>query len=67
VNRNSLRRLLKDRAVTDIMLAVPDLQGRLMGKLFNASVFLERMTGGAQMCSYILATDVDMTPLDTFD
>jgi glutamine synthetase len=38
-----------------------------MGKLFNASVFLERMTGGAQMCSYILATDVDMTPLDTFD
>ncbi|MET9915116.1 glutamine synthetase family protein [Streptomyces sp. NPDC006476] len=67
VNRNSLRRLLKDRAVTDIMLAVPDLQGRLMGKLFNASVFLERMTGGAEMCSYILATDVDMTLLDTFD
>jgi glutamine synthetase len=67
VNRNSLRRLLKDRAVTTIMLAVPDLHGRLMGKLFNPDVFLERMTGGAEMCSYILATDIDMTPLDTFD
>ncbi|WP_458248863.1 glutamine synthetase family protein [Streptomyces sp. MAI_2237] len=67
VTRSSLQRLLTDRAVTDIMLAVPDLHGRLMGKLFNASVFLSRMTGGAEMCSYILATDVDMTPLDTFD
>ncbi|MFE7854168.1 hypothetical protein [Streptomyces sp. NPDC057403] len=67
VNRDALQRLLEDRAVTDIMLAVPDLQGRLMGKIFNAAVFLERMTGGAEMCSYILATDIDMTPLDTFD
>lgn len=67
VSRETLQRLLKDRSVTDIMLAVPDLQGRLMGKIFNASVFLERMTGGAEMCSYILATDVDMTPLDGFD
>ncbi|MGW2835605.1 glutamine synthetase family protein [Streptomyces sp. NPDC001286] len=67
VDRSSLQRLLKDRSVTDIMLAVPDLQGRLMGKLFNAAVFLERMTGGAEMCSYILATDIDMTALDTID
>ncbi|MGW3099518.1 glutamine synthetase family protein [Streptomyces sp. NPDC001102] len=67
VTREVLQRLLTDRAVTDIMLAVPDLQGRLMGKLFNAAVFLERMTDGAEMCSYILATDVHMTPLDGFD
>jgi glutamine synthetase len=66
VTREGLGRLLKDRSVTDIMLAVPDLQGRLSGKTFNARVFLERMTGGAQMCSYILATDIDMTPLDGF-
>ncbi|MFJ9908731.1 glutamine synthetase family protein [Streptomyces sp. NPDC101152] len=67
VNRTVLRRLFEDRAVTTIMLAVPDLQGRLMGKIFNADVFLERMTSGAEMCSYILATDIDMTPLDGFD
>ncbi|MET7694860.1 glutamine synthetase family protein [Streptomyces sp. NPDC005483] len=67
VTRETLQRLLKDRSVTDIMLAVPDLQGRLLGKTFNAPVFLERMTDGAEMCSYVLATDVDMTPLDGFD
>ncbi|MFG2794142.1 glutamine synthetase family protein [Streptomyces sp. NPDC048419] len=67
VTRDGLQRLLKDRSVTDIMLAVPDLQGRLLGKTFNAVVFLERMTGGAEMCSYILATDIDMTPLDGFE
>ncbi|MFE0520840.1 glutamine synthetase family protein [Streptomyces sp. NPDC058954] len=67
VSQDSLQHLLKDRGVTDIMLAVPDLHGRLMGKLFNASVFLEQMTHGAEMCSYILATDVDMRPLDGFD
>ncbi|MFI0511148.1 glutamine synthetase family protein [Streptomyces sp. WSLK1-5] len=65
--RAGLERLLADRSITEVMLAVPDLQGRLLGKLFNAQVFLERMTGGAEMCSYILATDIDMTPLDTFD
>jgi glutamine synthetase len=65
--RETLQRLLNDRSVTDIMLAVPDIQGRLQGKIFNARVFLERMTGGAEMCSYILATDVDMTPLNGFE
>ncbi|WP_324787037.1 glutamine synthetase family protein [Streptomyces sp. H51] len=48
------------------MVAVPDLLGRLQGKIFNAPVFLERMTGGTEMCAYVLATDVDMTPLDGF-
>ncbi|MEU5046654.1 glutamine synthetase family protein [Streptomyces griseorubiginosus] len=67
VDQDALQRLLEDRGVTDIMLAVPDLQGRLVGKLFNASVFFERMTGGAEMCSYLLATDVDMRPIQGFD
>ncbi|MEU3340418.1 glutamine synthetase family protein [Streptomyces sp. NPDC006668] len=53
--------------VTDVMLVVPDLQGRLQGKIFNADVFLERMTSGAEMCGYVLATDVDMRPLGGFD
>ncbi|MFJ1975492.1 glutamine synthetase family protein [Streptomyces sp. NPDC087903] len=52
--------------ITEILLGVPDMQGRLKGKIFNAPVFLERMTGGTQMCAYILATDTYMTPLDGF-
>ncbi|MEU6557834.1 glutamine synthetase family protein [Streptomyces sp. NPDC046915] len=48
--------------VTEVMLAVPDLLGRLQGKVINAPVFLERMMGGTEMCAYVLATDVDMRP-----
>ncbi|MET7457234.1 glutamine synthetase family protein [Streptomyces sp. NPDC005574] len=61
-----LKNHVADGKITEILLGVPDMQGRLKGKIFNASVFLERMTGGAEMCAYILGTDVDMTPLDGF-
>lgn len=53
--------------VSRIQLAVPDMQGRPKGKIFNADVFTERMKSQAEMCAYVLATDTDMTPLDGFD
>ncbi|WP_371666789.1 glutamine synthetase family protein [Streptomyces sp. NBC_00289] len=66
VSRQILEDLVHSRSITEIMLAVPDLQGRLQGKIFNAPVFLNRMTAGTEMCAYILATDIDMTPLEGF-
>jgi glutamine synthetase len=66
LSREALSKLVAGRDVTEIVLAVPDIQGRLQGKLFNADVFLERLTGGVEMCAYLLATDIDMTPLDGF-
>ncbi|MFJ8141122.1 glutamine synthetase family protein [Streptomyces sp. NPDC096013] len=67
LSEQSLRDFVEARRITEIVLGVPDMQGRLKGKIFSAPVFLERMTGGAEMCSYLLATDSDMTPLDGFD
>ncbi|MFJ9250494.1 glutamine synthetase family protein [Streptomyces sp. NPDC101776] len=64
VCEEELRDLVRTRRITEIMLAVLDMQGRLKGKVFNAPVFLERMTGGAEMCSYLLATDTGMNPLE---
>ncbi|MFJ8676255.1 glutamine synthetase family protein [Streptomyces sp. NPDC093589] len=53
--------------IDTVLLAVPDLQGRLKGKRYGAQHFLDRIaTGGADMCAYVLATDVDMTPADGF-
>ncbi|WP_319949605.1 glutamine synthetase family protein [Streptomyces halobius] len=47
--------------------AVTDAQGRLKGKLYDAGHFLDRIAGGgAEMCAYVLATDVEMRPLDGF-
>ncbi|MGW0576484.1 glutamine synthetase family protein [Streptomyces sp. NPDC002920] len=53
--------------ITRVMLAVPDMQGRLKGKILDADVFVDCMGSAAEMCAYILATDIDMTPLGDFD
>ncbi|WP_052230229.1 glutamine synthetase family protein [Streptomyces sp. CT34] len=62
-----LRALVSSGRIDTVMVAVPDLQGRLKGKRYNARHFCERVARqGAEMCAYVLATDVDMTPLDGF-
>jgi glutamine synthetase len=50
--------------VDTIILALCDMQGRLMGKRLTAEHFLERVADhGAEACNYLLAVDVDMTPV----
>ncbi|MDH6222213.1 glutamine synthetase family protein [Streptomyces pseudovenezuelae] len=62
-----LRDLVERGAVDTVMLAVPDMQGRLKGRRFGADHFLHRVVpGGSDMCAYVFATDVDMRPLDGF-
>ncbi|MDX3523350.1 glutamine synthetase family protein [Streptomyces scabiei] len=64
---DGLRTAVDCGEITTVMVAVPDMAGRLKGKRFHAGVFLDRMLSGADTCAYILATDVEMTPLDGFD
>ncbi|MFC4463948.1 glutamine synthetase family protein [Streptomyces xiangluensis] len=61
-----LRDAVRRGEITTVMLSVPDMMGRLKGKDFEASVFLEEMPT-AEACAYILATDVNMTPLPGFE
>ncbi|MFF8868180.1 glutamine synthetase family protein [Streptomyces sp. NPDC015139] len=62
-----LRNLVKAGAIDTVLLAVPDLQGRLKGKRYDANHFLRRVAHhGAEVCAYVLATDVDMSPADGF-
>ncbi|WP_020123801.1 glutamine synthetase family protein [Streptomyces canus] len=62
-----LRQLVERGTVTTVLLAVPDMQGRLKGKRIGAMHFLDRVAAdGSAMCAYVLATDVDMRPLDGF-
>ncbi|WP_411130407.1 hypothetical protein [Streptomyces sp. x-19] len=50
-----------------MLLALPDLQGRLKGKRYDARHFLTRVAGNhAEMCAYLLATDVGMHAVDGF-
>ncbi|WP_078625184.1 glutamine synthetase family protein [Streptomyces iakyrus] len=53
--------------VDTVLLAAPDMQGRLKGKRHGARHFVDRvLSGGAEMCAYVFATDVDMRPLDGY-
>ncbi|WP_055612210.1 glutamine synthetase family protein [Streptomyces phaeochromogenes] len=57
--------------ITTVLLAVPNMLGQLKGKRLDASGFLKTIEdgseGGAEVCAYVLATDVDMEPLDGFE
>ncbi|MBI2708383.1 MAG: glutamine synthetase [Actinobacteria bacterium] len=50
--------------VDTVVVAFPDLFGRLVGKRVTGRYFLERVARGSiEVCDYLLAVDVDMTPL----
>lgn len=50
-----------DQRITDVIVALPDLQGRLQGSRLGPRHFLDNvMAGGVACCAYLLAVDVDM-------
>lgn len=53
--------------IDTVLVAIPDVQGRLQGKRMDATFFLDDLDGGAvEGCAYLLATDVDMRTVDGF-
>jgi glutamine synthetase len=59
----ALERAVADRSVDTVVLALVDMEGRLVGKRLTARHFLESaVSHGAEFCEYVLATDVDMSP-----
>jgi glutamine synthetase len=61
---DQLRHDVHNGSVRTIELALPDLLGRLKGKRYEATRFLQStLKEGADMCAYLLAADADMTPL----
>ncbi len=60
----TLERRIADGTIDTVVVAFTDLQGRLMGKRVTGSFFLDRvLADGIEACNYLLAVDVDMTPL----
>ncbi len=47
--------------VETVVVAFPDMQGRLVGKRVSARLFVDEVAAhGAECCSYLLAVDVEM-------
>ncbi len=54
--------------IDTVLLALTDMQGRLQGKRLTARHFLDEVhEHGAEGCNYLLAVDVDMTPVDGYE
>ncbi|MFI9496009.1 glutamine synthetase family protein [Streptomyces halstedii] len=62
-----LRALVADGEIDTVVLAFTDMQGRLQGKRFAASFFLDEvLEHGTEGCAYLLAVDTDMNTVDGF-
>ncbi|WP_432124808.1 glutamine synthetase family protein [Streptomyces sp. C10-9-1] len=57
-----------DRGEVDtVVLAFPDMQGRLQGKRFAARFFLDEVVDhGTEGCNYLLAVDAEMNTVDGY-
>jgi glutamine synthetase len=64
---DQLRTLVDDGTVDTVLLALPDMQGRLQGKRLSAGYFLDEVLAhGAEVCDYLLAVDVEMNTVDGY-
>ena len=59
---------IADGTVDTVVVAFPDLQGRLVGKRVTGHFFRDHvLADGIEACDYLLAVDVDMTPLPGYE
>jgi glutamine synthetase len=64
LTREQLTSLVGGGEIETVMVAFPDLYGRLLGKRFDAEFFLDQVAdGGTHACDYLLTVDMEMQPV----
>ncbi|MBC9715513.1 glutamine synthetase [Streptomyces sp. TRM66268-LWL] len=62
-----LRALVASGEIDTVVLAFPDMQGRLQGKRFAAGFFLDEvLEHGTEGCNYLLAVDTEMNTVEGY-
>ena len=62
-----LEALIRDGRIDTLIVAITDMQGRLVGKRVQAEAFLNGVIDhGAHFCTYLLGTDMEMNTPDGF-
>ncbi|MET9100380.1 glutamine synthetase family protein [Streptomyces antibioticus] len=62
-----LHALVASGEIDTVVLAFPDMQGRLQGKRFAARFFLDEvLRHGTEGCNYLLAVDTEMNTVDGY-
>jgi glutamine synthetase len=54
-------------SIDTVLCAFPDMQGRLIGKRFQAEFFLEGAIDETHACDYLMANDIDMEPVPGYE
>ncbi len=67
MNLQTLKTKIKSGEIDTVIVAFPDVVGRLIGKRFTGSFFLESVAEhGTHCCNYLLTVDIEMEPMDGF-
>ncbi len=62
-----LQAMVRDGRIDTLIVAITDMQGRLMGKRVQAQAFLAGVIDhGAHFCTYLLGTDMEMNTPEGF-
>jgi glutamine synthetase len=61
ITRDQLDAAIRTGGIETVIVAVTDMQGRLMGKRVTGEFFLEHAHHGMHFCTYLLGTDMEMT------
>ncbi|WP_329016266.1 glutamine synthetase family protein [Streptomyces sp. NBC_00690] len=65
---DELRARVASGEIDTVVLAFPDMQGRLQGKRFAAPFFLDEVLAhGTEGCNYLLAVDIEMNTVDGYE
>ena len=60
---DQLKKMVAAGDIDTVLAAAVDMQGRLIGKRFLASFFVESAYDETHGCNYLLANDIDMEPV----
>lgn len=66
MNFEELKSQVAAGEIDTVLACIIDMQGRLMGKRFQAEAFLEIADGETHCCNYLLATDLEMATPDGY-
>lgn len=58
-----LKRAVADGSIDTVLACMVDMQGRLIGKRFQAEFFIDSAHDETHGCNYLLADDIDMEPV----
>jgi glutamine synthetase len=59
----ALKAAVADGRIDTVVACIVDMQGRLVGKRFQAGYFLDSAINETHGCNYLLADDIDMEPV----